>query len=750
MSEKNNPILIKGKVGIYWVKYHKDDFGIVTVIPKDMIVDDIYSNPIVDKYNSFCIKGKMPTMNKAYEYNITAKQINDDKWGIQYELMFISQDVDVSTEEKQKKYLEYILTPLQIDNLYNALPNPFKVIQEGDIQTLQLVKGIGVTTAIKMVKQFKKNIDYSTALIELGEIGVSQEMIAKMVDYYKSPDLLVKAFKKNPYILCQDINGIGFKKADTYAINSGISLSSDIRIKAYIMNYLNEEAYNGNSWILVRDLLFNLEKTIGTVDRFVIGNVIKDMVLNKQLWLADDKSRLGLMKLRNLETNILKEIIRLQKAKVNNNYDDWGKIVEIEENKYDIKYTDEQINGLKKALENNVICITGYGGTGKSSVVKLILAVLNSNNFAQTALSGKAANRLKEITGYDGYTIHRLLGATKDGTFTYNSNTPLENDVIIIDEASMIGGDLFYDLLCAIPTGAKLIILGDAGQLSSIGTCNVFHDLLTTNIIPSVTLTIIHRQAQKSKIVMESIKIRKQEQIFNKGYEGNTILGELQDLELDIYSNNDESDLYLIKQFNKHLKRVNNILDIQIIVPLKERGNISTFNINNKLQQIYNPNSSSFVTVEVSKDKSYELREGDKVINIQNDYELVNTQGITTAVFNGTMGIIIKINQAEKLMVIDFDTIGKVIVSKGSWKYIQLAYAISVHKSQGAEWNTVIVGVDYSAYTLLSCELLYTAITRAKKYCVLCGENKAIRYAISETKTPIKNTFLPELINEMK
>ncbi len=739
-------ILIKGIIRVQRIKFYKDGFGILIVCPVSMESEGKYSSPTLDKYGEFCIKGNVSKIETGDKCSIIGKEFKDPTWGLQYNLTFMNQSVELSTHDEQKTFLSKIVTSNQLTALYQAFENPLEIIKSEDIEKLTKVKGLGLTTAYKLIEKYKATIDYSSAYIKLEAIGLSDSMIKKLCDSYGSPDILVSKFEENPYILCEDVAGIGFKKADEYALKFGIDKFSPLRIKAFIEYYLEEEAQKGNSWVITKKMLDDLRDNLGEISNNILGLTLKDM---KNLWWANDKKRIGLNKYFEIETNIAKELMRLLNAKNDFQYFDWeDKIEQIQKN-IGFEYTNEQKEGVHLALKNNVICITGLAGTGKTTITKAVLEILKTYPFAQCALSGKAAQRMTEVTGYEGYTIHRLLGFQPPHGFMFDDKNPLDLDMVILDETSMIGGELFLDLIKSIRTGSKLIILGDAGQLSSIGACNVFHDLLTNGTIPTVKLTQIHRQAQKSAVITESYKIRKREQIFDKNYVGKKILGELQDLELDIYSDKSESAKKIIMQFKEKLPTVKSVLDIQILVAMRERGDICTFRLNNAIQKQFNPDGENEVEISLSKELKYKLREGDKVINMKNNYKAINIQGDTMAVFNGNIGMIEKINIEMGLMVINFEGIGRLIIEKSKWNNINLGYVITTHKSQGSAWKCVIVGIDYSSYMSLSCEWLYTAITRAEANCVLVGENKAIRFAISQSKTPIKQTFLCEILKQM-
>ncbi len=754
MSEENQ---IKCTAKINQIRYYKDNWGILSV----SLIDSIYGVINTDKYNSFIVKGNMGEPNYQDTFTIVANETDDPKWGKQYELIYMGVSADISTEDKQKIFLSKILTQRQIENLYNTIENPIEVLENEDIKQLTKVKGIGVTTAVALIERYKEHIDYSIAYVELDKYGLTPNAIRKIVDMYQSPELAIQKIKENPYILADEVEGIGWKKADSIALSVGIHPHAPERIKAFITYFLECNANDGDSFISPSLLMDGIVANIGDeLDDEHLRNVLYDM--QDVLWWDEDKTKIGLKRYYDLEFKITEELIRILNGQNNFEYKNWENDIKEVEKKQGWEYTSQQIEGIKTVLENQVVMITGLAGTGKSSVVAGMLKVLENYSFAQCALSGRAAARMTEITNVTGYTIHRLLGFIPRQGFEFNKNNPLNEDIIIVDEVSMIGGYLFYSLIQAIKNGAKLIMLADIGQLESIGVLNVASDIINSNKIPVVRLDKIHRQAQKSAIITESIKVRNGVQLCDNSFNDKEIRGELQDLELDIYLNKDKTAQKVIEKFKENLPKVNNIMDIQVILPMKTNGKSSTFNINQELQNIYNPYNPSIKEIEIrhSKNLSYKLRINDKVMNTRNNYktikynpysedeeELYNNDSdlqVFTPIFNGNLGVIKEIHSSY--MIIDFYTIGEIIVPQKHWKYIELGYAATCHKFQGSQSPIVIIGLDFNAYMLLTKEWIYTALTRAQEYCVLCAENKALRYAISHNGVSNKKTHLKDML----
>lgn len=714
-------------------------------------------------------------------YNIVAKEVEHPQYGKQYEKLTMVEDIDFSKIENQKGFLSVFLTEMQIEEMYKILENPLLSIANHDVEELKKVKGIGDYIANAIIGRFEKYRDNSKVYIELDGMGLTTNFIERLISVYgNNPNTIIKKVKETPYDLIWDMDGVGFKTADGIALTAGILPKSVERIKGFIYYYLNVQGESGNSYVYASDLTaeifyqFDGKENILEVYRDE-NNEIIDNNINKaiqelqeegKLILEDNeiriKRRVYLKKYYDLEKNIAFHIKRLLEAENEFEYKDWEDVLAKQEEKQGWTFTEEQRQGIKLGLDSQVCFITGGAGTGKSSLVSGILQVLQEYKFAQCSLAGKAAARLKEVTGEDGYTIHRLLGYNPSNLkingsmFTYNDylNSPLPYDIIILDEISLIGGEIFLDLIKAIPNGAKLIMLGDMGQLESIGCLNLASDIYHSEIVPKVELTKVHRQAQKSGIITTSHLVRNEEPIFERGFEGEEVIGELEDMILDIYSESDESLDKVMKHFMNwynHKLVDKDIMKIQVISPVKERGNACVFNLNTEIQRMVNPKPeidfNESISIKISDEKIMEIREHDKVMCIVNQYQLLTVDGEKVDVFNGWTGLVHSIRGS--LIEIYFPIIDEYVLftEEKVRNSITLGYASTCHKMQGSS-NTVIIGViDYSTPPQMRTkELLYTLITRAEKICVLAGQRGAINESIKKSGISNKQTFLPELL----
>lgn len=745
MAEKE---LIKVTCSVEKIIFYKNEWGIISC-SINKIKDGA---PRVDKTGCITCKGVMPQLQEKNLYNITAEYVEDAKYGGQYNILSIFTALDFGTgdPEGQKKFLSSIYTPLQVTNMYEALDNPFKALKDKDVTSLIKIKGCGMDTADRWIRKFEKHIGEAKIYTELEKYNLTTNMIKKLMDRYNSPELVIEKVKNNPYVLCNEVKGIGWKTADKIALEGGIGEFSTKRIAAYMVHYLDESGENGCSWIAPDELMGAILEGIG--EEVPDANVTEAIhELGDELWWNEDKSKIGLRRYFNIEQKIAEELIRIRDAESKITYKDWEDVIKHLEHKQGWEYTDEQKDGVKTVLDNNITVVQGLAGTGKSTLVSAMIEVLRSYSYVQCALSGRASSRMSEITGKEGYTIHRLLGypqGDKQG-FKFHDENPLPYDIYILDEISMVDAYLFYYLLRAIPDGAKLVCLGDPGQLESIGCGNIAHDMINSEEIPTVTLTKIHRQAAKSAIITESIKIRNGQQIINKDWVGTETRGELQDLNIDCFSDKTNTFYKIIQAFSLSMAQDDfSIMETQIIVPIKNNGASCTYELNNSVQELYNPEDKSKKEHNgFSNGKPYILREGDKVMNVVNNYKT------SPPIYNGNIGIIRSIYYDEMLdeefMLIDFKGIGEVRVPREAWNNIELGYAITVHKSQGDQANHVIFGIDFTSYSLLSREMIYTGITRAKKQCDLIAQTGALRMAISKEGVSKKQTHLQQCLYDV-
>lgn len=734
---------------------YEGDFGIVSwkVLKVEEGAPQVH--PI---FKTITVKGHMCEFSKYETYTIIAREAPND-FGMQYDLIYIGQVADFSSPDVQRTFLERILTPLQVESLFDTLDNPIETIKNHDLKTLCTVKGVGESTAYNMIEKYEENKDLSQVYIELDDYGLTNRMVQKLVDTYGSPTTVITKVKTNPYQLASEVNGIGFRKADAIALDHGLEADSIFRVQGFIEFKLEEMAENGNSYVYANDIMYMIEDELGAIENSRIGEAVNGMVEDGVLGLLEGEDgqhkRVYLTRYYELELEVAKEISRILSGGNNFVFDDWKSKIERVEEQQGWTHTEEQVKGIKGVLENPIYVINGKGGTGKTSVVTAMLEALDTKkgkySFAQTALSGRASAKLQEVTGADGLTMHRLLAYHPEKGFQFNSENQLPQDIIILDEISLVGGQIFLNLLRAIRTGSKLVILGDDGQLESIGCMNLARDLIRSMDIPSIELNQIHRQAQRSGIITGASYIRDHKQLFDRNFSGVMKMGELQDFEVHVVKNLDETRPTMVEYFKEWLPKVGDIMDLQLLVPVNERGDASVSKLNNDIQFIYNPPNRRRREIEVvlnkEKEEGFIIREKDKIMVMKNNYKALNEEGEETPVFNGWIGEVSFITD-RKEVVAYFDVIKETVVLPNSFlKHVQLGYACSIHKYQGSSAKVVIGGIDYSTPPFMRTkELVYTLVTRAEKYCVLVSQNSALREAINTSGVSDKNTFLVELL----
>lgn len=745
---------------------HRNNDSYFTIASFDLVKEidgEVEIHPI---YKTFTVVGIMPYLMEDADYEISATEVGNKKYGKQYQVNSINLYLPngIESKEGQKEFLDIIFTKLQVKEMYEALDDPYMTLKDGDISSLVKVKNCGMKTAVAWIDKFKTYMPLSNAMKELSEYGLTEALLRRIVNHYKSSDIAVEIIQNKPYKLIE-VNGVGWHKCDEIAMKGGLKPDSPERIGTYILYYLQERANEGYSYIpadanteIENGIVSKTQKPINFIDTMIefFGDDISDEALkggldyvNDQLWFSDDRRFVGLKRIYDLEMSVAENLIRIRDGENDFKYSNWKDIIKQKEIDQGWEYNEQQIEGIKAVLENQVVVITGKAGTGKSSIVDAMIAVLQGYSYAQTALSGRAAARMAEITHEEGYTIHRLLGFPKGdrdhGGFVFHEDNKLPRDIIILDEVSMVDGELFNRLVKAIKTGSKLIMLGDTGQLECIGCMNIAADLIASKEIVSIELSQIHRQAANSGIITESIKARKGIQLIEKDWIGTEVRGKLNDLVLDCFSDKSNTFYKVMQHASSELEDGTDIMDLMVIAP-SYKNESGVDNLNAALQSLYNPDSSEKKEVFVQKSsKAWILREGDKIINVQNDYYAKNK--FTAGIFNGNIGVVKNIDIDANTIAVDFQDIpGIMILPKKNWKDLELGYAITCHKAQGSQCKKVIVGLDFGSFIQLSREWVYTAMTRAIDKCYMVAQNNALRYAVSKNSISVKRTHLVNLL----
>lgn len=705
----------------------------------------------------FTAKGSMPALNARDTYTMVAHLVEDAKYGLQYEVDLMCLDYDLTDKDDQLKFFSFFLTPTQTAALYENCDNPLVLLQNHDTKALTKIKGIGPVTAQRMINKYEDSKDLSLAFVRFYDLGLTKGAIEKLVHFYGSPEAAIEVIEKNPYLLIIQVPGYGWAKADAIAMSQGLAHDSDERMGAYLVHYLREQAeMNGNSWVSVEDLCVVIDQVCDPQNDERIYELIRRNIKNHVLYYDKETERVGLMEYRELEQQIANEILRIQRgaAHIEINPERAETIIRSVELEQGFEYTEEQRTAIWNTLNNQFSILTGSAGVGKSSVVNGIAHVLEAHNFrvAQVSLSGRAASKLTEITHIEGKTIHRLLKYDPEsGKFFHNKENPLPYDIIIGDEVSMWGGEITLSLLQAIPTGAKVLFIGDTKQLEAIGLASVLTDTIKSNTMPTVQLTKIQRQQADSGIITQSLKVACGEQIVGPKTSGVEYRGVRKDFKLVTYIDSALTQSKIIDEFkelyiNQHVPAN----DIQVLVPMRSRGEASCRALNLAIQEIVNGTPSvDEITVPYTDGNykySYTYRPNDRIIIMKNNYKTINIEGNKEPIYNGNVGYIKQIG--PDFMIVNLTEQGDIVLGAEDYNNLSLGYAITVHKKQGDSSPYVIGAIDSSSYALMSKELLYTMITRARKYCVLIGQKKILQQAVRISRVKTKQTWLCELLQE--
>lgn len=742
---------LKFKIVPQYERYYSEDthYGVYTFTTDDDIPQyseckiemvEFDSNNVKQKQS--ILTGNMQRLYIGSEYEVTAFLDFNKKYNsYQYKSKMITA-LAPRTTENQAKFLESLLTENQAKNLLNAYPNVVQDVIDGvDNVDVSKIKGIGDKTWSNIKKRILDNYVISDLLLLLQPLGVTFKMINKLLSEESNPSLLKQKLLDNPYVMTK-IRGLGFKKVDQLALklNPDIKLSSK-RVYAFIDYYFEQIGSDlGHTWVLMADLKSAINDNI-----FECMDIFEDVINiekehNRLLYF--EGSKVGLKRYRNIEERIyqiLKNIQSYPTLKVTD--EDMGLGIERAEKEQGFEFTSEQKEIIHKSINSNVIVLTGKAGSSKTTTSRGILKVHSKYSIACTALSAKASQRITEATGYQAQTIHRLLKAKGLNDFEYNHDNPLPYDIILVDEASMINCPLFYNLLSAVKEGAKVIIVGDNKQLPPIGYGNIFNDMLQRkNDFCVCELTKVLRQAEQSGILSDANKIRLGEYPINSP-ELKIVNGQLKDM---IYMFRDDRQAIQDLAIKNYLSAVeiDGLDDVTIVVPRKEGCINSTLEMNLRIQDELIP---QFSVKEMSIGKKI-FRVGAKVIQRVNNYE--------KNVFNGEVGYITNIwtdmygNEKQEMFSVTYkmnDSIKNIEYCRNELEQIDLAYALTIHLSQGSGYKSVIVVIDSTHYSLLDTCLLYTAITRAKKRCMLLSEPYAFKKCLSNNKTVVRQTWLKDL-----
>lgn len=716
-------------------KIESGDFAIISTSLVKVIAGE---KPILDKeFGTVTLKGNVPAIKLDEEYTFTFNNPSENRYGTSYFITNVTKEVNLLDKKEVLGFLEIVSGEKTAKELIK-IENIYEKLMTRQSEELLKVKGIGEKRLESIYKKFDDLSDNSEAYSKLLPKGLTKERITNLCKVIKNPHLVVDLCFNNPYKLIDKVKGMGFIVADEIAEKCGYGDKAK-RVKYGIMHVLNTEAEEGRTYLTSNQLMTKICE-ISKVDMDYVTPIIEELAKEGKLVLNETGTIISSKKYLDLEKSISLRIKDLMNSDTRiRSPRKWREIIQKMEEEQGWKHDEIQMQGIEKCLKNNVIVITGLAGTGKSTISNAVCEIFKDKDITMCCLSAKAAQRLNEVTGYPTSTIHKLLGIGKD--YGDRKTKKINTDILIIDEASMINGTLFEKLLYSIDNGTKVLILGDTGQLTAIGNCNVFADIINSGIVPTVQLKTVHRQGKTSAINSKAIDIRHQKRIFDYSFIGTIAYGEKQDLIAHVLEKEDM--LGLVKEkFSQRLLDVNDVREVQVITPMKNRGEISTKTINLAIQEMYTDTSKKYFLGK----EGVKIYKGDKVINTKNNYKSKDESDNITPIFNGSIGIVKKIT--EKEVLIDFIGIGVVVVKDVNFDNIDLAYAITVHSSQGSQWRSTIVAIDILSYKLLNVELVYTAITRAIENCDFIIQPSAMNMAIRTVENKNKQTLLKNYLLE--
>lgn len=642
----------------------------------------------------------------------------------------------------------------------------FRIIEEEPLVLAQ-VNGISEKKAQEIGEVFHTQYELRRAMLFLQDYGITPTYAVKIYKQYK--DQTTEIVKNTPYRLVDDISGIGFRKADEIAFKVGIAKDDPHRIKTGILYVLGNFSNNGHTYVprplLIEESLrllipeeYQYRVQVGDLEHPLIETALIELNLSKQVIIKnyDGVACVFLSNLYYSEQTVAGKLISLASLYQQDSSLDVEQELKNTEKELSIELVEEQRDAVRQVLTHGVTVVTGGPGTGKTTTIKAILHMLEKagEEVLLAAPTGRAAKRMSESTGMEAQTIHRLLEINymrEDATkpmFNRNSENPLEADVIIVDEMSMVDIVLMRALMNAVVEGQRLVLIGDADQLPSVGAGNVLKDIIRSGRIPTVRLMQIFRQASQSAIVMNAHRINKGEYPISN--EKGT------DFFFMNRSNQEgvkDTIIELIKTRLPKYQGFDSLKDIQILAPMR-KGSVGVNELNKAIQDAINPHH------DLKPEKEYRgmiFREGDKVMQIKNNYntpwKILGKTGMPidegTGVFNGDCGIVSSIREESEILVVTFDDMKVVEYEFNQLDELELAYAVTIHKSQGSEYPVVVIPIHSGPPMLLNRNLLYTAVTRAKKMVVGVGLRETMERMVDNNREIERYSSLSKQLSMM-
>lgn len=675
----------------------------------------------------YTLIGYFPDAHVGMSFSATGEWRNNRKYGKEFKSSMIEKkvptDVDGIVEYLSSGYIKGIglATARAIVAAFGK--DTFDVIDNTPEKLLD-VKGVGKKTLERILPQIKEQNNMRAALLFLKKYDITDGLAAKIFQAYG--DKTIEMITENPYCLADDIDGIGFRRADEIAVKMGTDYYGKKRIQTGLRYVLNQGIMDKDTYLPENDLL----KLCSGPD---ILNIQKDCVkevldeMDEDDGIVNEGGRVYLKWIWEIENDVANSIVSrvCRKRAINP-----PKIDSVGTD--DKEYSEEQMEAIRTAFCSNMTIITGGPGTGKTTILNGLLSLLQEDkkSVLLAAPTGRAAKRMSETTGKVAKTIHRLL-EWKDGRFNRNAANKLHGDVIIIDECSMINIQLMESLLDAIPEKMQIVMVGDVDQLPSIGCGNVLKDMIDSEVIPTVRLTKIYRQDAASRIVTNAHAI-------NDGRMPNLRNEPGTDFYFFKVSDIDRIRTQIVRLVTDAIPAKFGVSkdDIQVLTPMRKSSDpIGAIQLNLALQEVINPTGDSIYN------GTYSLRVNDRVMQNKNNYDL--------GIYNGDIGTVVSIDKEEKTATLKFFGNDDLVeYDSTNINQLELAYATTVHKSQGSEYPVTVIIADVSQYIMLQKQLFYTAVTRSKKACIVVGTEEAIRIMVSTRSRDVRHSFLKERLIE--
>ncbi|QYE97907.1 ATP-dependent RecD-like DNA helicase [Paraclostridium sordellii] len=728
-----------------------------------MISDIVFKNEdngyviahLSNENNDVVIVGCMPTLTVGESIEVEGKWVNHKTYGTQFEVSSFM-PVTPSSIEGIYVYLSSGMIKGIGEKMAKRIIDKFGVdtldIIQNATHRLSEVEGIGSKKIEQIAKSYEDNRELRNIIMQLSPYGITPNLCLKIYKKYKNK--AVDVISRNPYKLAEDVRGIGFKVADKIAENLGIDKLSKDRIMQGILYSLNQSLASGHTY-LPKDILVQESSKLLGVEKEYILDCILGLAYDQKIHIEKGfghEDHIYLIPYYLSENGVCKQIIKLAQSDFKDLNIDVEKEIEKVEEETGIKLANNQALAVKEAIKSGLVVITGGPGTGKTTTINTIIKVFENNEqeVLLAAPTGRAAKRMSETSNKEAKTIHRLLemGYATDSeelVFLKDEEDPIKADVVIVDEVSMVDIVLMYSLLKAIKAGTRVILVGDSDQLPSVGAGNVLKDIIDSEVINVVRLNEIFRQAQESMIVVNAHRI-------NQG--------------LPLHLNVKGKDFFFIKKDTNEeiLKEIvglvstrlpkfynlDKLKDIQVLAPMR-KGDLGVANLNIELQKYLNKEEK--YKVEETLQKRI-FRVGDKVMQIKNNYtkkwETEDKSESGEGIYNGDIGYIYHIDKENKIIYVLFDQTKIVSYEYSELDELDHSFCTTIHKSQGSEFPAIVIPVTWAPPMLLNRNLLYTAVTRAKKLVVLVGDVKYLEYMIRNNKTNDRHSNLSKKLNRLK